>query len=404
MDFLVYRSAPGGHRHGGVKPVFIGAFDQAGNALWSQGSGGVQPARPGPVAIHDIDDDGHAEVIHLWKDWQVGADDNSLGDVVIQIRDGATGTLKKQARRLDLPEAFCAVQGFGAIWAHQRILICNLRGRKTPCDFVISCSGYLFAFDQDLNFLWMYDIPFKDRPNHASYIPAVGDIDGDGRDEVSGGRYLLDHEGSVMFEDDACKLAPHMDSVAITPWDKGRMRVIGSAGGHVIDMAGKTLLSLGTQLIPHGQEVRTGRFIAGVDEPQMVIRWNGHDSPAITVDLAGNIIKRFTLNDTPNQTGMEVVYWQGHDEPAVLCNGDCLWDPVEGRSWRIPELPPLRGHERMGWYHCIPADLDGDGRDEIVLYNPWDDQAHIYGARPAPRDSINGFTSRPQQYNPRLMD
>jgi hypothetical protein len=136
----------------------------------------------------------------------------------------------------------------------------------------------------------------------------------------------------------------------------------------------------------------------------MVIRWNGHDSSAITVDLSGNIIKGFTLNNTPNQTGMEVVYWQGHEEPAVLCNGDCLWDPINGRSWRIPELPLLRGHERMGWYHCISADLDGDGRDEIVLYNPWDDQVHIYGARPAPGDHITGFAAGTQQYNPRLMD
>lgn len=404
VDFLVYRSAAGGHRHGGLKPVFLGAFDIQGNELWSVGSGGVQPARPGPVAIHDIDGDGRTEIIHHWKDPNTTARDDSLGDVAIQIRDGETGELKTQATPEQLPEVFRQTRGAGATWAHQRILICNLRGQPTPRDFIVSVAGRLFAFDQDLNLLWDYEIPFGHRPNHASYIPAVGDIDGDGRDEVTGGRYLLDDDGSVMFEDTEGAFTPHMDSAMIEPWDDGRMRVLASGGGHVIDAEGNALLSLGEEVVPHGQELRTARFDDDVDAPQMVIRWKGHGSRVMTVNTSGEIMSKWALNNSPNNTGMEVVYWRGRDRAALLCNGGVLWDPITAESWPLPNLPPLQGPNRMGWYHCIPADFNGDGREETVVYNPWDDVIHIHGSTPAPQGAITGFVAGPRQYNARLMD
>jgi hypothetical protein len=56
VDFIVYRGAEG-DKQGATKPCFIGAFDMFGNILWQKGKGGIQPYRPGPVAIHDIDND-----------------------------------------------------------------------------------------------------------------------------------------------------------------------------------------------------------------------------------------------------------------------------------------------------------------------------------------------------------
>ena len=62
-DFLVYRSVGNAHDEGGMKPCFLGAFTADGDPIWSHGQGGTQPSRPGPVAIHDLDGDGRAEVI-----------------------------------------------------------------------------------------------------------------------------------------------------------------------------------------------------------------------------------------------------------------------------------------------------------------------------------------------------
>lgn len=51
----------------------------------------------------------------------------------------------------------------------------------------------------------------------------IGDLDGDGADEVLGGYYLLDSGGTPLWEQ---ALGPHMDSVAVTEWDAGHRRAI----------------------------------------------------------------------------------------------------------------------------------------------------------------------------------
>ena len=243
--FLVLRSEYNSLEDGGMKPVFLGAFDQNGDSLWSVGSGGYQPARPAPFVIYDIDGDGENEVIHFWKDTNFTAGATQMGDVSIQIRDAATGELEREATPATLPAVFKNQSGSDANWVHQRLLICNLRGLATPRDFVVKVGSRLYAFDDTLNLLWSYEILYNTRPNHTAYIPAIGDIDGDGRDEVTGGRYLLDDDGSVLFEDAAGDFTPHMDSVAIAPWDNGTLRVLASGGGHIVAADGTPVLALG---------------------------------------------------------------------------------------------------------------------------------------------------------------
>jgi len=119
LDFLVYRSVDNAHDEGGMKPCFLGAFNSYGEVLWGAGEGGDQPSRPGPVAIHDIDEDGLAEVICFFKRAGINADPTSLANVEIQIRDGATGELKHHAS----PPELTTCSGEGANWVHQRILI-----------------------------------------------------------------------------------------------------------------------------------------------------------------------------------------------------------------------------------------------------------------------------------------
>ena len=85
-DFLVYRCAGNLQDQGGMKPCFLGAFSTDGLPLWSDGSGGTQPARPGPVAIHDLDGDGRAEVICFFELRKVSPDvvgAGKLGHVAI---------------------------------------------------------------------------------------------------------------------------------------------------------------------------------------------------------------------------------------------------------------------------------------------------------------------------------
>ena len=396
-DFLVYRSVDNAHDEGGMKPCFLGAFTAGGQPIWSSGKGGTQPSRPGPVAIHDLDGDGRTEVVCFFHDERISAAPTSMANVVIQIRDGATGRVKHEAA----PARFRQCQGQGPNWAHQRILIANLRGLPSPQDFVVKLGAHLLAFDSNLDLLWEYESPWTEYGRCPAYIPAVGDIDGDGRDEVNGGYFLLDHDGTVLWEK---LLGLNMDSVAITAWDQGRMRAICSGFGHVVDQQGEAILRLGEEAVPHGQEVRVARFSAADPFPQMVLRYDGHSTAVMVVDTEGSCVNRFDLNPTFNNTGMESVYWKGPGAPAQLCNGDMLWDPIAGRGTPLPELPPPEPVGRMAWYHCIPADVCGDEREELVLYNPWDPSIYIYTPHPLDPDSFAGYRPTARQYNARLMD
>jgi hypothetical protein len=396
-DFLVYRSVGDAHDGGGMKPCFLGAFDIDGTPLWRQGDGGTQPTRPGPVAIHDIDGDGRTEVVCLFHDPSIEAAPTSMANVCIQIRDGETGEIKGQAA----PEGLRACEGEGPNWAHQRIMIANFRGRSTPQDFVIKLGEHILAFDSSLDLLWEYVCPWTDYGHCPSYIVAVGDIDGDGRDEVNGGYFLLDHDGSALWEND---IAPHMDSVAVDLWDKGRMRAICSGYGHVVDASGEVVLALGEAHVPHGQEVRVGCFSGERRDPHMVIRHNGHCASALVVDTSGRVVNELEMNATLNNTGMEVVRWNGVDGPDLLYNGGMLWDPLSGGGVTLPDLPLPEAVGRMAWYHCIPANVCGDAREELVLYNPWDTGIYIFTQNNNAPVAAPDLKFGPRQYNARLMD
>ena len=397
VDFLVYRAVGDFHDGGGMKPCFLGAFDIEGKPLWKQGEGGLQPGRPGAVAIHDLDGDGKAEVICLFQEPDVKPKKASMRDAVVQIRDGMTGEVRKQTA----PAALRRCGGKGPNWAHQRILIADFTGREIPQDFVIKLGENVLAFGPDLEVLWTYRCKWNEYGRCPAYTPSVGDIDGDGRDEVNGGYFLLDDDGTVLWEK---QLGRHMDSVTIAPWDDGRMRAFCSGFGHVMDEKGNAVLELGEKTVPHGQELRVARFDGSVPGPQMLIRYNAHTPDVMLVGTDGQIIRRFQLNPTPNNTGMEPVFWNGPNRPALLVNGDTLWTG-QGRPHAVfPELPPPVGSHRQGWYHCIPANVCGDDREEVILYNPWAADLFIYTPAPFDAGAYKRYEPTMRQVNARLMD
>lgn len=136
----------------------------------------------------------------------------------------------------------------------------------------------------------------------------------------------------------------------------------------------------------------------------MMIRYRGHQPDVMLVGLEGKIIRRFQLNDSPNHTGMEAVYWNGTDQPLHLYNGGMLWNGKGEALDSLPGLPKPVGSKRQGWYHCIPANVGGDLREEVVLYNPWDRYVCVYTPAPLDTAAFVHYQAMPRQYNVRLMD
>ena len=338
-DFVVFRSTGGQ-----MKPCFIGAFDVEGRLLWRHGAGGGQPLRPGPVAIYDFDADDSAEMLCFFVDPAMEAEPASMKDVVMQVRSGRDGHVLRQATC----PALQACSGTGPNWCHQRLLIANFRGTARPRDFVVKLGAKVLAFDDSLNLLWTYEVKWNEYSRCSAYIPAVGDIDGDGRDEV--------------------------------------------------------VLRLGETLVPHGQEVRVADFDVNAPGPEMIIRHQGHNPDVLVVANDGNVRHRFKLNDSPNHTGMEAVRWNGEGRDVLLYNGGALWHADGRLVAELPGLPKPVGPARMGWYHCIAADVCSDAREEAVLYNPWDRCVWIFTPAPVRPDAFRGYRAGPRQFNPRLMD
>ncbi len=404
-DFLIYRcnhGAPNGAHAGGMKPAFLGAFNLDGKPLWQAGEGGNQPSRPMSVALKDWTGDGADDVICFWHQPRPGheADWSSLADVVLQLRDGKTGEVVRQAAPREITERR-RKDPKGANWVHQRLLVANLRGKPEPCDLVVKLGDTFVALDDEFRVLWTYVSQWTDYSHCPAYIPAVGDIDGDGRDEVNTGYHLLDDDGSLLWKQ---KLGRHMDSVAIAPW-QGEMRAICSGFGHVLGTDGEVILALGEETAPHGQEVRVADFIGALAGEEMALRHRGHTPDLLVIGSAnGQIVRRMTLNESPNNVGMTEVFWNGPNQPALLFNGGMLWNLATGESVALPDLPPPGGMEvhRMGFYHAIPANLFGDGREELVVWDPTAAEVFIVGPEAAAGEVE--VRSGPRQYNPRIMD
>ena len=410
VDFLVYNAL------GGIKPCFLGAFSLAGEPLWAVGDrdftaldadepgrlATISPDRPGPVAICDIDQDGRQEVLCFLVDPHVKRTSKwNLTDVHIAILDGRTGAVKRCAAPEELTHCNAYADGEMHVpnYVHQRLLIANFSGHDQPRDFVVKLGCDVLAFNDRLEVLWHYRSKWHRYPAHAAYIPAVGDLDGDGRDEVNGGHFGLDHDGSVLWE---TFLGDNADSVLVDQWGTEPAAIV-SGGGQVLDGSGQHLLHLGADVVPHGQEVRCGNLRPELPGRELAIRYNGHHADVMIVAQDGVVLSRFQVDESPNNTGMEIVRWNGPEHGDLLYSPAALFNGHGHKVATFPDLPTPTGG-KMGWYHCFPADVCGDEREEVILYDPYSDAVYIYTPTPLDESRFDHYHHSPRQYNTRLLD
>jgi len=417
MDFVLAKAI------GGIKTCYIGAFAWNGEVLWQWGDKQrtvsnldaqdhkytpESPARPGPLLVIDIDGDKHTEVVAMVLNDNVTKTSKwDMKGTSFVILDGATGKIERRASPPELLKA----NAFGddgkrhePNYVHMRLLAADFRGLGTPRDFVIKIGNSVIACDDRLNVLWTYKNKFAKYGQHSSYIPAVGDVDNDGHDEVTGGQYLLDHDGKVLWEKMRAK---HNDSVAILDFDgqpDNGKEIAMSGFGQVVNAAGEVLVQLGEKVVPHGQELRCGPFCPDIPGIQMAIRYDGHQNKILMADRTGKVLNRFNVDHSHIEVGMETIYWHGVNQSALLYSPTALYDGHGRKVVTLPDIPHASKRGRMGWHHCIPADIDNSGREAIVLHDPYTDEVFVYGAKPLTKTPPVGYRHTTRQYNVRLMD
>jgi len=201
-------------------------------------------------------------------------------------------------------------------------------------------------------------------------------------------------------------LGDNMDAVLVEEWDgdeRNGKEAILSGWGQVLDGHGNVILKLGETLVPHGQEIRYGNLRLDSAGPELVIRYNGHHPDMMVVSNRGEVLSRFRVDESPNNTGLEIIHWNGAGAADLIYSPAALYDGYGRKVVTFPGLPPPSGG-KMEWYHCFPANVCGDEREEVILYVPYSDAIYIYTPSHFAPGAFRGYCHTPRQYNARLMD
>ena len=339
----------------------VTALDVTGKRLWRIGrpeAGAHRASSDVPVQVYDIDGDGRSEVVYI-------------AGGRLKIADGKTGELERQG---SLPAAN----------ANDCIAFANFSGQDRPRDIVVKTRyNQVWALDPDLNVLWTHK-------GNTGHYPWPYDFDGDGRDELVCGFSLLEHDGTKRWE---AKLPGHADAIAIGDVDgnpatgvHGKEIALACCGGNTFALVGRDGRIRWKHGCGHSQHIVIGDFRPDLPGKELAALDRGNDRSAKGVDALllyssdGKQLWREERADAgPNRwrTIISTVrHWDGGKGDLILAHrrgGSICPTLYDGRGRAVAAFPfphPERQH------FAQHADLFGDAREEIVVWN--ESQVRIY--------------------------
>ena len=360
-----------------------------GEVLWQAGTPSVDNGftySDLPVQIYDWDGDGRNEVLyirqahyaecHLYGGYARERAVRYEGEATLIILDAGTG---KEKHRIALPAP-----------ADDCILFADLTGRGRRQDLVVKDRYWnMWGISHEGQVLWHWQ-------GSTGHFPAVGDYDGDGRDEVFVGFALVDHDGTTIFQHDDG--GHHQDACCAVQTDDGTWRLLfGNHGLHCLSLDGAELW---THPLAEAQHVVPGHFRTDSSVQFMVIdrgqpRTDGERSPAVLYlfDIDGQELWRREQPEGSWCSACVKINWSGQGTaddllvygraPVVMrprgaeqlyCRGaggapDAIFDG-DGHTVDTFEMQymPYRDNEegRSGCCYDLAADVWGDGRDEVI--------------------------------------
>lgn len=260
---------------------------------------------------------------------------------------------------------------------------------------ILICRGYyaktvLEAWDfrnGKLTRRWRFsttdeDGKYKSYEGQGNHNLRIGDVDGDGKDEVTYGACLIDHDGSGGYN---TRLG-HGDAIHLTDIDIDRPGLeIWDCHEHVPSRAGSEL-----------RDARTGELLWGIPAIEDVGRamtadidprfrgcevWSSSTEGIYTAD--GRLItnKRAPMN--------MAVWWTGDLNRELLDGGRgqgwgnrsvrlCKWNGNGVDEISLPEQEDIMMNNGTKSNPCLQADLLGDWREEIVVRTKNNREVRIY--------------------------
>jgi len=299
-----------------------------------------------PFQIHDVNGDGKNEVV-LVKDFK------------IQILEGSTGKLLQWAWMPEAP-ADNKERPY-EMEVGDSILFLNLSGDRRRHEILIKDRYRTFwLFDNKLKLL-------RSGQGQTGHYPFPFDVDGDGREEFIIGYALWSPDGRMLWSRDK-DLKDHADGVALGNFSgnpKGEIRayVCGSDEGYLmLDLKGNILKHV---RIGHAQSPSIAKYRPDLPGLQLMTV-NFWRNPGIVTlfDFEGNILAQ----EEPIHSGSPLlpVNWRGDGQEFALLSGNVReGGMIDGQLRRVVMFPD-DGHPDLA---CYVADLAGDARDEIILWD-----------------------------------
>jgi hypothetical protein len=395
--------------------VYIDAYQSDGTRLWriDLGVNIRAGAHYTQFIVYDLDGDGRSEIAMktapgtkdgLGNFVLLGSDDpnadyrNASGCIIsgpeyLSIFDGLTGA--------DLATtSFVVARGSVSSWGDSygnrvdRFLagVAYLDGQRPS---LIMARGYyerttLTAWnwrDHQLSRLWIFDtdgrMPAPDYEGQGAHSLAIGDVDGDGRDEIVYGAATIDDDGSGLYSSGF----GHGDALHVADMDPSRpglevFQVHESPSQHQGN--GGTFRSAATGAllvgVPGGTDV--GRGVAFDIDPRPGYEfWTSANSNIYNVD--GTIV-------APKPSNMHVnfgIWWDADPYRETLdgttisdwnytTNGRVNFDLDPNSSATLP--PNVSSNNGTKRNPGLVADLFGDWREEVIWRRTDSTALHIY--------------------------
>ena len=301
--------------------------------------------------IHDLDGDGHNEVIYCMN-------------FELIVADAATGRTKFKIPTPETPSNNRLPYNRFERILGDCLYFCDLSGKGRDSDIILKDRyRFVWAFNEKLQLLWQAEC-------NTGHYPFAFDVDGDGRDELAIGYSLFNHDGKQLWTLDK-ELTDHADGVAIVKFGvetNAPLRFFCAAsdeGAFFADLQGHILKH---HRLGHVQNPSIADFRPDLPGLETVtINFWGNQGIVHLFDADGNVILEFE----PCQHGsmMLPINWTGQPgEYFVLSASVTEGGLFDGWGRRVVEFPN-DGHPEM----CNAVlDLTGDCRDEIVVWDPWE--------------------------------
>ncbi|NDW11468.1 rhamnogalacturonan lyase [Bacteroides sp. 214] len=368
--------------------VYFDCYRLDGTKLWriDMGKNIRAGAHYTQFMVFDLDGDGKAEVVMKTSDGTVDGKGKIIGDPNADYRSpegriltGAeyltlfSGETGEALHTIDYVPQRGNLQDWGDRRANRsdRYLACvaYLDGVKPS---VVMCRGYytrtvLAAFDWDgkeLKQRWVFD---SDEPQWASYAGQgnhnlrVGDVDGDGCDEIIYGSCAIDHDGTGLHN----TLMGHGDAMHLTQFDPSSPR-LQVWDCHENKRDGSTL-----------RDAVTGELLFQVKSPTDVGRAMAADIDPTSYGVemwtweSGGIrnFKGEVVNPDMKTISVNMAVWWDGDLLRELLDKNIVskYDWVEGVCKPLTVFEGAMSNNGTKSTPCLQGDIIGDWREEVLL-------------------------------------